>query len=117
MKNGDMQEIFDDIENRIDSMTKEDLAEHMCKLSAWLAFMAEELSKKELAYNASQVAYLTTGSTPSEAKVRARACEPYKAYRKLEIEFDATKEMINSLKRAQDNIIIELEKTKNYNPR
>jgi hypothetical protein len=106
------EDIFNDIDDNLDGLTKEDLSRYILRLCSWLAYNSSEMARAETAFNASWVGHLEMGKSCAESKVRARVGQVFKDFRIKEIEYDAVKEMINGLKKRLEVVLGESEHTR-----
>jgi len=95
------EEVIQDVEDRLDSMPPQELAEAAITLSGYLTRMTTEIAQATQAYykkwcEIREYAHITTDG---RAEKEAKATDEYYKKKKLTLDYDATREMVNAIKK------------------
>jgi len=95
------EETIQDVEDRLNSMTPQELAEAAITLSGYLTRMTTEIAETTQAYykkwcEIREYAHITTDG---RAEKESKATDEYYKKKKLSLDYDATREMVNAIKK------------------
>lgn len=91
--------IFNNVQKNLDFLTPRELSQALVELSVYLGNMGDMLSDVDQKYSKIWLQMREKTKSDRHAEIAARTTQTYKTKKTLKLKIEATKELINSLKK------------------